>query len=68
MADWNAGSRDMFESEGFHVKSRKLAIGPDRPARAIPKTAGWQRLLLREWLSIALIILGVGAIAALLTR
>lgn len=64
VADWNEGSRRLFEREGFAVKSRKLAIGPDRPARAIPTPPPAPIFTRRDWFWI--LLTGANIVAAVI--
>ncbi|NNE81129.1 MAG: GNAT family N-acetyltransferase [Silicimonas sp.] len=69
VSDWNVGSRSLFESEGFTVKSRKLGLGPDRAARDIPQPATGQRFGRNDlfWLFVGAILM-VSFLAAYLGR
>ena len=68
VADWNEGSRRLFEAQGFTVKSRKLAIGPERPARAVPAPKTPRRLSWLNWLWIVLTLFNAWVIVVLLSR
>ena len=54
VADWNTGSRALFENGGFTVKSRALSFGPDRPQRNLPDTKTQSRW--RQWSYPAVVI------------
>ena len=68
VSDWNEGSRALFESEGFTVKSREFAFGPERPARDWPPLPrGWHPSRL-DWIWIALTGFNLFAVLYFLLR
>ena len=68
IADWNEGSRALFEAAGFTTYSRKLAIGPVRQARPVPLERTVTDRLETAWPKIVLVILGLGFLLAFLSR
>ena len=56
VADMNAGSRHIFEAEGFTVASRKLFFGPNRAARDIPVPLIKARFNWAHWVNVALLV------------